>query len=160
MPRKKLRFPSYTTFIGKGTEVIGEVRFSGGLHVEGRVVGDVTGDPKQASGITLGSGGVIEGNLDVAYAVLGGTVIGDVRANGRADLTDGARIEGTLYYGVLELDEGAEVNGKLVHIDDAGPLRLSHQDVTRTEERMPGTEGALAEQDSAPAPNQGGEGPT
>mgnify|MGYP003573646028 FL=1 len=46
-------------------------------------------------------------------------MVGDVRAALRAELASGARIQGTVYYGLLEMDEGAEVNGKLVHIPDA-----------------------------------------
>ena len=131
MRKKKLRFPPYATIIGNGTEVIGEVRFDGGLHVDGKVVGDVTGGAEERCALTLGPTGIIEGNLDVPYAVLGGTVIGDVRARHRAELASGARIEGTLYYGLLEMDEGAEVNGKLVHFDDAAPLRLGYQRVAQ-----------------------------
>ena len=135
MRKKKLRFPPYATIIGQGTEVIGEVRFDGGLHVDGKVVGNVTGGAEQECAITLGAAGVIEGNLDVPYAVLGGTVIGDVRASRRAELTSGARIEGTLYYGLLEMDEGAEVNGKLVHVDDMAPLRLGFEGMQPGEEQ-------------------------
>ena len=55
--------------------------------------------------------------------------MGDVHASQRAELASGARIQGTLYYGLLEMDEGAEVNGQLVHIDGArqSQLRLEHQ---------------------------------
>ena len=145
MRKKKLRFPPYATIIGKGTEVIGEVRFDGGLHVGGKVVGNVTGDAEQECAITLGGEGVIEGNLDVPYAVLGGTVIGDVRASRRAELTSGARVEGTLYYGLLEMDEGAEVNGKLVHVDDMAPLRLGFEGTARSNGETPDTTAPSAE---------------
>jgi cytoskeletal protein CcmA (bactofilin family) len=129
MRKKKHLFPAFTTIIGKGTELVGEIRFLGGLHVDGRVVGDVIAAAEDSCAVSLSASGTIEGNLEVPHAVLDGTVVGDVRASQRAELASGARIEGTLYYGILEMDEGAEVNGKLVHIDDTRqpPLRLEHQ---------------------------------
>jgi cytoskeletal protein CcmA (bactofilin family) len=125
MARVKRRFPDYVTIIGPETEVRGEIRFTGGLHIDGKVMGDVAGSATENCGLTLGRTGVIEGNLDVARVVIDGTVIGDVRAVGRAELAPGARIEGTLFYGVLEMAEGAEVNGKVLHISDDVTPRLA-----------------------------------
>lgn len=122
MKKKKIRFPAYATVIGHGTDVNGTLHFFGGLHVDGRIVGDVEaegGASGSGSALTLGTSGVIEGNLTVPHVVIDGTVVGDVRAALRAELASGARIQGTVYYGLLEMDEGAEVNGKLVHISDA-----------------------------------------
>ena len=125
MARVKRRFPDYVTIIGPETEVRGEIRFTGGLHIDGKVMGDVAGSVSEDCGLTVGRTGVVEGNLDVARVVIDGTVIGDVRAVGRAELAPGARIEGTLFYGVLEMAEGAEVNGKVLHISDDVTPRIA-----------------------------------
>ncbi|MEA3275401.1 MAG: polymer-forming cytoskeletal protein [Pseudomonadota bacterium] len=127
MRKKKLRFPAYATIIGPGTEIDGDIRFVGGLHVDGKVTGDISGQSEGDCGLTLGEAGTIEGNLDVAHVVIGGTVIGDVRATQRAELASQARIAGTLLYGALDMTEGAEVNGKLLHIDEAETPRLAFQ---------------------------------
>lgn len=124
MAKKREPIPQYVTVIGAGTEVTGSIRFVGGLHVDGKVSGDVSAGAAEGCALTLGEEGVVEGNLDVGHVLIDGTVIGDVRASRRAELASRARIEGTLYYGVLEMAEGAEVNGKLVHIADAQPPRL------------------------------------
>lgn len=146
MMRKKIeRFPGYATIIGQGTEVEGHIRFSGGLHIDGKVTGDVCGQSEEGCALTLGKTGTVEGNLDVAHVVLDGRVVGDVRAARRAQLAPGARIEGALYYGVLEMVEGAEVNGRLLHIADAvGPKLLDHGG---GEDRMP----AVREEDKSDA---------
>lgn len=121
---RKRRLPPYATVIGAGTEIFGEIRFQGGLHIDGRVVGDISAGSDDGCALTLGASGVIEGNLTVPHVIIDGTVVGDVRAGRRAELASGARIRGTLHYGALEMDEGAEVNGKLLHVDDAETLRL------------------------------------
>jgi cytoskeletal protein CcmA (bactofilin family) len=125
--RKKTRFPAYATIIGEDTEVTGDIRFAGGLHIDGKVIGEVSGISPEGCALTVGCSGTIEGNLDVAYVVIDGTVVGDVRAIQRAELAAGARIKGTLCYGVLEMAEGAEVNGKLLHIDEVETPRLTFQ---------------------------------
>lgn len=123
----KGRLPPYATVIGAGTEILGNVRFRGGLHLEGRVVGDVTGQAEPGCALTLGASGVIEGNLTAAHVIIDGTVVGDVRASDRAELGTGARIQGAVFYGLLEMDEGAEVNGRLVHVAGANPPQLQQQ---------------------------------
>jgi cytoskeletal protein CcmA (bactofilin family) len=104
------------TLIGEQTVVRGDLEFSGGLHVEGRVVGNVTGSEQAI--LTLGEQGVIEGEVRVAQMVLNGSVHGDVHAAGQIELAPKARISGNVHYRLLEMSIGAEVNGKLVHETD------------------------------------------
>jgi cytoskeletal protein CcmA (bactofilin family) len=120
--KKKFRFPPYDTLIGKGAEVQGNLRFVGGLHVDGKIHGDVIAEiaPTGEAAVSLSATGVIDGNLESPYVVLDGRVTGDVRASERAILAAGARIEGTLYYGALTIDEGAEIHGGLVPLDVDG----------------------------------------
>ena len=122
MAKKRHRLPDYVTIVGEGTEVAGGVRFIGGMHIDGTVVGDVTGRSEDGCALTLGRSGTIQGNIDVAHVVLDGAVIGDVRASQRAELASGARIEGDLYYGDLVMAVGAKVNGKLLTLDQVQAL--------------------------------------
>lgn len=124
--KKKFRFPPYDTLIGKGAEVQGNLRFVGGLHVDGKIQGHVIAEiaPTGEAAVSLSATGVIEGNLESPFVVLDGRVKGDVRASERALLAAGARIEGTLYYGALTIDDGAEIHGGLVRLDaDGVPVR-------------------------------------
>jgi cytoskeletal protein CcmA (bactofilin family) len=47
--------------------------------------------------------------------VLNGTVIGDVHANERIELTASAKVTGNVYYTLIEMTTGAEVNGSLIY---------------------------------------------
>ena len=117
--KKKFSFPPYETLIGKGTQIEGNVRFVGGLHIDGHVLGNVIAGiaPTGEAAVTLSATGIIQGNLESPFVVLDGRVEGDVHASERALLAAGARISGTLYYGALTIDDGAEVQGGLVHLD-------------------------------------------
>jgi cytoskeletal protein CcmA (bactofilin family) len=117
--KRRFRSPKIKTVIGKGTEIEGSVRFTGGLHVDGVIKGDViSGEDDEQATLTLSDQGRIEGNVKVANAMLNGTVIGDVVASHRVELAPKARISGTVTYALLEMTMGAEVNGKLIHAEE------------------------------------------
>jgi len=125
--KKKLRTTKIDSLIGRHTETQGDLRFSGGLHVDGAVKGNVYADDDSGAVLTLSECGTIEGEVRVPNVVLNGTVVGDVYARDQIELAANARITGNVYYTLIEMAMGAEVNGSLVHRgvdDDAPKLRL------------------------------------
>jgi cytoskeletal protein CcmA (bactofilin family) len=113
--KKKSETASIATLIGADTVVTGDLDFSGGLHLNGRVVGDIRSGSSGSATLTIGPGGVIEGSVHVDELVLNGTVRGDVTASQRVELGPGAQVDGNVTYGVLEMAAGARVNGRLIH---------------------------------------------
>ena len=103
------------SLIGQNTEIHGDVIFSGGLHVDGMVKGSVIAEKGQDSVLTLSERGTIEGEVKVPNVVVNGSVIGDVHATGHVELAAHARVHGNVYYSLIEMAMGAEVNGKLMH---------------------------------------------
>ncbi|MFU8820870.1 MAG: bactofilin family protein [Gammaproteobacteria bacterium] len=113
--KKKTESTSIATLIGAGTTVTGDMDFRGGLHLEGRIVGDVRGEPGSAATLTIGGEGVIEGSVSVDALVLNGTVRGDVTGRERVELGATAKVEGNVSYKVLQMQAGARVDGRLIH---------------------------------------------
>jgi len=110
---QKIRSARVDTLIGKGTTIDGDIRFSGGLHVEGVIKGNLAADGDDAT-LILSEHGHIQGEVRVPSMVLNGMIDGDVFASGKVELFEKARICGDVYYNLLEMAVGAEVNGKLV----------------------------------------------
>lgn len=106
---------SVDTLIGRQTEVLGDVHFSGGLHVDGKVKGKVIASSDKAASLSVSDTGAIEGDVRVPNIVLNGTVNGDVHASEKITLAVKARVTGNVYYKILEMEGGATVNGQLVH---------------------------------------------
>lgn len=125
--RKKIKASRIDSLIGRQTVLTGDVEFSGGLHIDGTVTGNVTADEESHSVLTLSEHGTIEGEVKVPNIVLNGSVIGDVHAIERIELAANARVAGNVYYGLIEMAMGAEVNGNLVHAAEEGrsPLDLN-----------------------------------
>jgi len=116
------------SLIGQNTEINGDVIFSGGLHVDGTIRGSVIAEQGEDSVLTLSERGTIEGEVKVPNVVVNGTVIGDVHAMGHVELAAQARVHGNVYYSLIELAMGAEVNGSLVHSSQEKVVSLAKED--------------------------------
>lgn len=114
------------TLIGQHTEIRGDVVFSGGLHVDGTVKGNVIAEGGGAESVlSLSERGTIEGEVRVPNIMINGAVIGDVYADNHIELAPQARVKGNVYYSLIEMAMGAEVNGNLVHRSETEKPKLS-----------------------------------
>jgi cytoskeletal protein CcmA (bactofilin family) len=114
---KKFRAPRVTTVIGEGTLINGDLVFRGGLHLDGSVKGDISAEEGQEVTLTVSEKGEVFGDVRVTHLILNGRVVGDVYVSGRVELAPQAKVTGSLYYNLLEMAMGAEVNGQLIHTD-------------------------------------------
>lgn len=105
------------TLIGEGTEVDGVVKFAGGLHVVGKINGGAESE-NEDSLLIISEDALVTGNVRVKHLIVNGQIDGEVYVDGKVELFDKARINGDIHYRVLELPVGAQVNGKLIRIED------------------------------------------
>ncbi len=113
--RKQRRHNVINTLVGSNTTLKGDVYFVGGCHVDGTVHGNISADPDTNSALSVSEDGSVEGGVTVPYVTLNGIIKGDVFANQRVELGSTARVIGNVYYNLIEMAIGAEINGKLVH---------------------------------------------
>jgi cytoskeletal protein CcmA (bactofilin family) len=126
------------TLVGRNTTITGDVHFSGGLHIDGRIEGNVQCDADVRSHLSLSQHGRVDGEIRVVDIEVDGTVTGNVYAAGRIEIGAHARIDGNVYYNILQMASGAAVNGQLLHRPgDREPARLT-ADVVTTEESLEG----------------------
>lgn len=113
-PRKR-KSNSVDTLIGSSTEIRGDVLFSGGLHVDGRIKGKVLANSGEEASLSISETGAIEGDVSVPILTVNGSVSGNVHASEQMILAPNARVTGNVFYSKLEVQGGAEVNGQMVH---------------------------------------------
>lgn len=128
--RKNRRHSVVDTLVGANSSINGDMFFSGGCHIDGTVNGSVSADLDGNSALSISEDGNVEGGVKVPYVVLNGIVRGDVVASRRVELGPTARVIGNVYYNLIEMAIGAEINGKLVHQPE-GQVPLLEQ-TTRT----------------------------
>jgi cytoskeletal protein CcmA (bactofilin family) len=103
------------TIIGQQTQISGDLHFSGGLHVDGYIKGNVIANEGTTSVLTVSEHGRIEGDVLVPNVILNGSVTGDVHCVERIELAVKAKVTGDVHYNLIEMAMGAEVNGSLLH---------------------------------------------
>ncbi len=137
--RKQRRHSIIDTLVGPNSRITGDLFFAGGCHIDGTVKGNVSADSESNSALSISEDAIVEGGVTVPYVVLNGIVRGDVFAHQRVELGPTARVIGNVYYNLIEMAIGAEINGKLVHQPDGQvPLR------TRTTDEIEVPAGAAA----------------
>lgn len=111
----KLKSMQIDTLIGAGTRIVGDVQFTGGLHVDGLIKGNVEAQPNATATLSISDSGEVEGMVNSPQVILNGSVVGDIVASQRIELGSTAKITGNVYYGLIEMAMGAQINGKLIH---------------------------------------------
>jgi cytoskeletal protein CcmA (bactofilin family) len=132
--KKQRRHTVVDTLVGTNTRINGDLNFEGGCHVDGTIKGNVSADTDSNSALSVSEEGNVEGGVTVPYVVLHGIVRGDVFATKRVELGPTARVIGNVYYNLIEMAIGAEINGKLVHQPE-GQVALLEQ-TTRIDESV------------------------
>ena len=121
-----------TTLISEGTLVSGDIRFAGNLEVEGIVQGNITAEPERDAMLRIVGKGCVEGEIRAPNIVINGVVNGDVYCSKELELAPKGRVNGDVYYTMVEMSAGAEVNGSLTHLSEAGSAEATNP-ATETE---------------------------
>lgn len=103
------------SLIAHGTRIDGDISFSGGLRIDGEIIGNVRAGAGQASTLVLSEQARVEGAIEVSHLVVNGTIAGPVYVSEYVELQAKSRVRGDVYYKTLEMHVGAVVEGKLVH---------------------------------------------
>jgi cytoskeletal protein CcmA (bactofilin family) len=123
--RKPSKDIQIDTLIGVKTRIHGDVEFTGGLHLDGRIHGDVKGAADGYATLSVSENGCIEGSVFAASVLVNGTVNGDIDATDRVELGAKARVLGSVHYSVIETAVGAQIYGKLNHRTPGGQVPAS-----------------------------------
>lgn len=104
------------SLIGAGTRIEGSIRFTGGLRIDGEVVGSVEAtEGASSSTLVLSEYARVEGGVSVAHLVINGTIVGAVSVSDSLEMQSKARIVGDVDYAMIEMHQGAVIEGRLVH---------------------------------------------
>lgn len=114
------------TLIGVTTDLRGDIGFSGGLRIDGKVKGNIAARADDNSTLVLAENAVVTGDVNVPHMIVNGKIKGNVRSIERLELQSKAEITGDVIYKVLEIHAGAQVVGALTRVSekaDVVPLR-------------------------------------
>jgi len=95
-------------FVGGGTEVTGEANFKAMMRIDGHLSGRVS---SSSGTLIVGANGKVDANIEVAVAVIHGTINGDIIATQRLELGRAAKVNGNIQTPSLVIEQGAVFEG-------------------------------------------------
>ena len=104
------------SLIGTGTRIVGDIHFTGGLRVDGEIEGSIIATPGKPSTLVLSEDARVNGGIDVTHLVINGEVNGPVNVAEYLELQSKSKVTGDVHYKTLEIQLGAIVEGKLIHL--------------------------------------------
>jgi cytoskeletal protein CcmA (bactofilin family) len=119
--------PPIRTLIGEGTVIRGEVRYSDGLRIDGEVQGDINAIGDEPSILVISEKARVTGRVSGGHVIINGNVIGPVQSTHLLELQPKAVIVGDIRYEVLEMHQGATIDGALrsLRTEESPPLKLA-----------------------------------
>jgi cytoskeletal protein CcmA (bactofilin family) len=105
------------TLIGRHVSVQGDIRFSGGLHIDGHVAGSVCASAEageREASLSISEHGRVQGSVAATHLVLNGRVEVDVLGSERVVLGSKADVRGDVEYRIIEMALGARIRGRLI----------------------------------------------
>jgi cytoskeletal protein CcmA (bactofilin family) len=113
--------------IGEGTVITGELRFTEGLRIDGEVHGDVVAGGEGHSILVISEKARVIGKVRAAHVIINGTVQGPIQSDELLELQPKATIIGDVRYEVLEMHQGATIDGELrpLKADEKPALKLA-----------------------------------
>ncbi len=109
------------SLIGKKIHIKGDVTFEGGLRLDGSIEGNINVANQQAATLVISENAHVHGQIRVSHLVLNGHVEGDVFIDHLVELQPKAHIKGDVHYVMLEMHQGAIVEGRLIHTPSQNP---------------------------------------
>jgi cytoskeletal protein CcmA (bactofilin family) len=132
---KDIKEGTLSGFVGGGTVVTGEANFKAMMRVDGHLSGRVN---SSSGTLIVGANGKVDANIEVAVAVIHGTINGDIIATQRLELGRAAKVNGNIQTPSLIIEQGAVFEGscKMVQaVDKAKKEKKEDQPLDTT--KMP-----------------------
>ena len=108
------------TLIDEGCKISGLMTGSGNFLING----EIDGDCDLSGTVTLAKNGLWKGTIKAADVIVAGHVEGDIVAAGKVEITDTARISGTVSGEAIAVAEGAVVEGVMKTAGPSEPLEF------------------------------------
>ena len=103
------------SFFGAEPEFNGEISFVDMIRVNGHIAGSVQ---STKGTLIVDTAALVDANVDVAIAVISGTVTGDIVAHQRVELAPSAKIYGNIWTRSLAIQSGAIFEGVCQMLED------------------------------------------
>jgi len=120
-------------FVGGGTVVTGEANFKAMMRVDGHLSGRVS---STSGTLIVGANGKVDANIEVAVAVIHGTINGDIIATQRLELGRAAKVNGNIQTPSLIIEQGAVFEGSCKMLQMSAAAEKTKKEVKKSDEPL------------------------
>ncbi|AUL99691.1 polymer-forming cytoskeletal protein [Zoogloeaceae bacteirum Par-f-2] len=117
---KSIEVTKLSSLIADNVHIVGDVVFSGGLRVDGRIEGNVINNGGAHGLLVLSDKGSITGEVRVYDAVVNGSISGDLEVEHFLELQAKAKVAGNIRYHQLQMECGATITGRIERLGENG----------------------------------------
>lgn len=100
------------SIIGSDVEIQGNVKTSGELQLDGKIMGDIN-----CGSLVMGETGAVTGLVQADNVTIRGNVEGEIRSK-TVRLEKSAVVNGDVYHENLSVEAGAKLSGRFSHTDN------------------------------------------
>ena len=116
MIKKKRKFVAITTLIDKGIIISGDTTYTGGIRIDGEMIGNLRVHGEGDSLLIMGHGAKITGDVEVEKAIINGEINGNIKCHDYLELNTNAIVNGSIEYDIIEVHEGSKITGNIKFI--------------------------------------------
>jgi cytoskeletal protein CcmA (bactofilin family) len=124
--------PPIKSLVALGCQIDGNFTFADGLRLDGCIHGNIIGQADRPSILVISETAVVVGEIHADHVIVNGKVEGPIHARAMLELQPKACITGDVTYKLLEMHQGAIVDGRLcplvgaaVEADEKPTLKLA-----------------------------------
>ncbi len=111
-PGKKKQAP-IRSLVCEGTVIEGTLRFIDGVRIDGEIIGDVIAAESGHSIVVISEKARVQGMVKADHVIINGEVQGPIHCTELLELQPKARVTGDVKYEMLEMHQGALIDGEM-----------------------------------------------
>ena len=110
--KKKIESSKSSLMIGEGVTITGTIKAENKVTVQGAIDGDV-----ECNSVTINKSGNVKGNIKTNTMIVEGKAEGELNVNDVLNIKSEGNVNGKIFYGEIQIDEGGKISGEINHRD-------------------------------------------
>ena len=103
---------SSSLMIGEGVTITGTIIANNKVIIQGTIDGDI-----ECNSVTINKSGNVKGKIKTETMTVEGKVDGEINVNTILNIKSKGHVNGKVFYGEIQIDEGGKISGEINHRD-------------------------------------------
>jgi hypothetical protein len=128
---------NFETIIGTSLRVDGNLLLRNSVRIDGVVNGNILQEDAHDATVAIAKGATVTGDIRAKHVIVSGTLRGNIFTSDRVELLETAFVTGDITYGILGMQVGARVEGKLRQADNESSAHTAEILIAQAMQKAP-----------------------